>query len=41
VVASDDPHHLLGVISRRDIIGAYDKAVLKKSLFSIKSTDKN
>ena len=38
VVAPDDPHHLLGVISRRDIIGAYDKAVLKKSLFNIKST---
>jgi CIC family chloride channel protein len=41
VVASDDPHHLLGVISRRDIIGAYDKAVLKKSLFSIKPTEEN
>jgi len=24
---------LLGVLSRRDIIGAYDKAVIKKSLF--------
>jgi CIC family chloride channel protein len=40
VVAPDDPHHLLGVISRRDIIGAYDKAVLKKSLLGIRSTQK-
>jgi CIC family chloride channel protein len=33
VVASDDPHQLIGVVTRRDIIGAYEKAVLKKSLF--------
>jgi len=33
VVSPDDPGHLVGVVSRRDIIGAYDKAVLKKSLF--------
>ncbi|MEJ2168194.1 MAG: chloride channel protein [Desulfobacterales bacterium] len=33
VVSPDDPLQLVGVISRRDIIGAYDKAVLKKSLF--------
>jgi len=33
VVSSTDPVQLVGVISRRDIIGAYDKAVLKKSLF--------
>jgi CIC family chloride channel protein len=33
VVSPHDPGHLLGVISRRDIMGAYDKAVLKKSLF--------
>jgi CIC family chloride channel protein len=33
VVSSTDPGQLVGVISRRDIIGAYDKAVLKKSLF--------
>ena len=33
VVAADDPGRLVGIISRRDIIGAYDKAVLKKSLF--------
>ncbi|UCD79985.1 MAG: chloride channel protein [Desulfobacterales bacterium] len=33
VVSPDDPGQLVGVISRRDIIGAYDKAVLKKSLF--------
>lgn len=34
VVAADDPHQLVGVLSRRDIIGAYDKAVIKKSLFA-------
>jgi CIC family chloride channel protein len=33
VVSPADPDRLVGVISRRDIIGAYDKAVLKKSLF--------
>ena len=33
VVSAQDPSHLEGVISRRDIIGAYNKAVLKKSLF--------
>jgi len=33
VVSADDPGRLVGIISRRDIIGAYDKAVLKKSLF--------
>ena len=33
VVADDDPTRLEGLISRRDIIGAYNKAVLKKSLF--------
>jgi len=33
VVSSDDPAELIGVVSRRDIIGAYEKAVLKKSLF--------
>lgn len=33
VVAADDPTVLKGVVSRRDIIGAYNKAVLKKSLF--------
>ena len=33
VVSPDDPLQLVGAISRRDIIGAYDKAVLKKSLF--------
>ena len=33
VVATDDPAKLEGVVSRRDIIGAYNKAVLKKSLF--------
>ncbi len=38
VVAPGDPQRLMGVISRRDIIGAYDKAVLKKSLFGIRSS---
>jgi len=33
VVAAKDPTRLEGVVSRRDIIGAYNKAVLKKSLF--------
>jgi CIC family chloride channel protein len=34
VVSDHDPGQLVGIISRRDIIGAYDKAVLKKSLFN-------
>ncbi len=34
VVSVRDPGRLVGIISRRDIIGAYDKAVLKKSLFN-------
>jgi CIC family chloride channel protein len=33
VVSGQEPHKLEGVVSRRDIIGAYNKAVLKKSLF--------
>jgi CIC family chloride channel protein len=33
VVSAQEPNKLEGVISRRDIIGAYNKAVLKKSLF--------
>ncbi len=33
VVDAEDPSKLEGVVSRRDIIGAYNKAVLKKSLF--------
>ncbi|MBW2432578.1 MAG: chloride channel protein [Deltaproteobacteria bacterium] len=33
VVSAQDSSRLQGVISRRDIIGAYNKAVLKKSLF--------
>ena len=33
VVAVEDSSRLEGVVSRRDIIGAYNKAVLKKSLF--------
>jgi CIC family chloride channel protein len=34
VVSPDNPLKLMGVLSRRDIIGAYDKAVIKKSLFN-------
>ena len=34
VVSDHDSGQLVGIISRRDIIGAYDKAVLKKSLFN-------
>jgi CIC family chloride channel protein len=34
VVSTDDAGQLMGVVSRRDILGAYDKAVLKKTLFS-------
>jgi CIC family chloride channel protein len=33
VVSADNPRKLLGVLSRRDIIGAYEKAVVKKSLY--------
>jgi CIC family chloride channel protein len=33
VISALAPKKLEGVISRRDIIGAYNKAVLKKSLF--------
>lgn len=32
VVSGEDEFRLLGVLSRRDIIGAYDQAVIKKSL---------
>jgi CIC family chloride channel protein len=34
VVSPDDSGRLVGIVSRRDIIGAYEKAVLKKSLFT-------
>jgi CIC family chloride channel protein len=33
VVSPDDPAELVGIVTRRDIIGAYEQAVLKKSLF--------
>ncbi len=33
VVSPNDPEQLVGIVSRRDVIGAYEKAVLKKSLF--------
>jgi len=33
VVSPDDPAELVGIVTRRDIIGAYEKAVLKKALF--------
>ena len=32
VVSPNDPASLMGVLTRRDIIGAYDKAVIKQSL---------
>jgi len=34
VVSPDNPSRLRGVLTRRDIIGAYDKAVLKKWVFN-------
>ena len=34
VVSPKDHLKLEGVLTRRDIIGAYDKAVIKKSLFN-------
>jgi CIC family chloride channel protein len=34
VVSSKDASQLMGVLTRRDIIGAYDKAVVKKSLLN-------
>jgi len=34
VVSPDDPSQLMGVLTRRDIMGAYNKAVIKKSLYS-------
>jgi len=34
VVAPDDPSRLVGVLTRRDIIGEYTRAVIKKSLLS-------
>ena len=34
VVAQDNPSVLLGVLTRRDIIGAYNKAIIKKTLFN-------
>ncbi|MBW2409053.1 MAG: chloride channel protein, partial [Deltaproteobacteria bacterium] len=33
VVSPNDPQKLVGIVTRRDIIGTYEKAVLKKSLF--------
>jgi CIC family chloride channel protein len=34
VVSPVNPSSLVGVLSRRDIIGAYNKAVIKKSVFA-------
>ena len=34
VVSPDKPTQLVGVLSRRDIMGAYNKAIIKKSLFN-------
>ena len=33
VVSPSDPARLIGIVTKRDVIGAYEKAVLKKSLF--------
>ena len=33
VVSPDNPSQLVGILTRRDILGAYDKAVIKQSLF--------
>lgn len=33
VVSLEDPYRLVGILTRRDIIGAYSKALIKKSLF--------
>lgn len=33
VVSPDDPSELLGILTRRDIMDAYNKAVIKKSVF--------
>jgi CIC family chloride channel protein len=32
VVAPDDPHKMLGILTRRDILEAYDQAVIKKAI---------
>jgi hypothetical protein len=34
VVDENDPTCLVGILTRRDIIGAYTKAVIKKSLLT-------
>jgi CIC family chloride channel protein len=34
VVSPDDSAQLVGIVTRRDVIGAYEKVVLKKSLFN-------
>jgi CIC family chloride channel protein len=39
VVASDDSALLVGVLTRRDIIGAYQKAILKKSVLDSDQKD--
>jgi len=36
VVSTDDPSQLVGILTRRDIMGAYNKAVTKKSLLNEK-----
>jgi CIC family chloride channel protein len=32
VVAPDDPYKMLGILTRRDILEAYDQAVIKKAI---------
>ena len=34
VVSGNDNAKLLGILTRRDIIGAYNKALIKKSIFN-------
>ena len=41
VVDAREPSKLVGILTRRDIIGAYDKAVVKKALFSENREEEN
>ena len=34
VVSPDNPLNLMGILTRRDIISAYNKAVIKRSVFN-------
>jgi len=35
VVSSHDPKRLLGILTRRDIMAAYNKAVIKKAVLNV------